>query len=92
MFWFQYNLIIKHKNYLTTLIDSVVKNPPTKQKTQVWSLGQEYPMEKAMAIYSSIFAWVIPWTECLAGYSPWGHKWVRYNSLKQLNQTTTVLV
>lgn len=23
-----------------------------------------------MATYSSIFAWVIPWTECLAGYSP----------------------
>ena len=27
-----------------------------------------------MATHSSIFAWNIPWSERLAGYSPWGHK------------------
>ena len=27
-----------------------------------------------MATHSSIFAWRIPWTEDLEGYSPWGHK------------------
>ena len=27
-----------------------------------------------MATHSSIFAWKIPWTEELVGYSPWGHK------------------
>ena len=27
-----------------------------------------------MATHSSILAWRIPWTEDLAGYSPWGHK------------------
>ena len=27
-----------------------------------------------MATHSSILAWRIPWTEELAGYSPWGHK------------------
>ena len=26
-----------------------------------------------MATHSSILAWRIPWTEDLAGYSPWGH-------------------
>ena len=26
------------------------------------------------AIHSSIFAYRIPWTEKLVGYSPWGHK------------------
>ena len=33
------------------------------QETQVWSLGQEDPMEKDMATLSSITAWEIPWTE-----------------------------
>ena len=42
---------------------SVVKNLPAKQKTWVWSLGREDPLEKEMATHSSIFAWEIPWTE-----------------------------
>ena len=29
---------------------------------QVWSLGQEDPLEKGMATHSSILAWRIPWT------------------------------
>ena len=41
----------------------MVKNPPTMQKTQVQSLGQEDTLEKEMAIHSSILAWEIPWTE-----------------------------
>ena len=43
--------------------DSVVKNPPAKQETCVWSLGWEDPLEKEMATYSSILAWEIPWVE-----------------------------
>ena len=42
---------------------SVVKNPPAKQEKWVRSLGQEDPLEKEMAIRSSILAWEIPWTE-----------------------------
>ena len=30
---------------------------------QVRSLGQEDPLEEGMAIYSSILAWRIPWTQ-----------------------------
>ena len=41
----------------------MVKNPPAKQETQVQSLGQKDPLEKAMAVFSSILAWEIPWTE-----------------------------
>ena len=41
----------------------MVKNLPTTQETQVPSLGQEDPLQKGMATYSSIFAWRIPWTE-----------------------------
>ena len=33
------------------------------QETQVQSLGQEDPLEKQMATYSSICAWEIPSTE-----------------------------
>ena len=33
------------------------------QETQVPSLGQEDSLEKEMAVYSSILAWRIPWTE-----------------------------
>ena len=32
-------------------------------ETQVWSLGQEDPLEKRMATHSSILAWEILWTE-----------------------------
>ena len=34
-----------------------------KQETRVQSLGQEDPLEKEMAIHSSILAWEILWTE-----------------------------
>ena len=33
------------------------------QETSVWSLDQEDPLEKEMAIHSSILAWKIPWDE-----------------------------
>ena len=39
------------------------KNLPAMQETQVQSLGWENPLEKVMAIHSSILAWRIPGTE-----------------------------
>ena len=42
------------------------------QETQVLSLGQEDPLEKETAAYSSLLVWEIAWTEELVGYSPWG--------------------
>ena len=41
----------------------MVKNPPAVWETQLRSLGWEDPLEKGMAILSSIPAWRIPWTE-----------------------------
>ena len=41
----------------------MVKNAPAVQEIQVQSLGQEDPLEKEMATYSSILAWRIPCTE-----------------------------
>ena len=43
--------------------DSVIKNMPAMQETQIQSLGQEDPLEKGMATPSSILARKIPWTE-----------------------------
>ena len=44
-----------------------VKNPPAMQETQVKSPDQEDPLEKEMAIQSSILAWKTPWTKELGG-------------------------
>ena len=41
----------------------MVKNLPATQEAWVRSLGQEDPLEKGMAIHSSILAWRISWTE-----------------------------
>ena len=42
---------------------SAVKILPAVQEMWVRSLGWEDPLEKGMAIHSSILAWKIPWTE-----------------------------
>ena len=51
---------------------TVLKNLPTRQETQVWSLGREDPLEKEMATCSRILAWEIPWTEQPGGLQPLG--------------------
>ena len=50
----------------------MVKTLPAKQGMQVQSLGQEDPLEKEMATYSSILAWKIPWTEEPGGLQSMG--------------------
>ena len=46
-----------------SLVAQIIKYLPAMQETQVQSLGQEDPMEKGMATYSSIVVWRIPRTE-----------------------------
>ena len=41
----------------------MVKNLPAIARDMGLILGQEDPLEKQMATYSSILAWEIPWTE-----------------------------
>ena len=48
---------------MTSLVAQTVKRLPAMQETRVWSLAREDPLEKGMAIHSSILAWRIPWTE-----------------------------
>ena len=44
-----------------------IKSPWAMQETWVRSLGQEDPLEKRMATYSSILAWRVKWAEELDG-------------------------
>ena len=41
----------------------MAKNPSAMLETWVWSLGQEDPLEKAVATHSSILALIISWIE-----------------------------
>ena len=50
----------------------MVKNLPAMLETQGRSLGLEDPLEKEMAIHSSILAWRIPWVEESGGLQSMG--------------------
>ena len=52
----------------------MVKHLSTEGETRVQSLGQEVPLEKAMAIHSSILPGKSHGQRGLEGYSPWGRK------------------
>ena len=55
-----------------------LKRLPTMQETRVPSLGQEDPLEKEMATYTSTPAWKIPGTEEPGGLQSMGLQRVRY--------------
>ena len=46
-----------------SLVAQMVNNLHGVQETWVQALGKEDPLEKGMAIHSSILVWRIPWTE-----------------------------
>ena len=48
-------------------------------ETWVQSLGQEDPLEKEIAIHSSVLAWRIPWTEEAGGLQSIGSWGVGYD-------------
>ena len=50
----------------------MVQNLPAVRETWVLSLGREDPLEKGMAIYSSILVWRISWTEKPGGLQSMG--------------------
>ena len=45
-----------------SLVAEMIKPVPAMWETQVRSLGWEDPLEKGMAVHSSILAWEIPWS------------------------------
>ena len=62
-----------------SLVAQTIKDLPVIQGTQVQSLGQEDPLEKGMAIHSSILTWRIPWTEEPRGQQSIGSQRVRHD-------------
>ena len=61
----QSTIIIKHllSNSSFSCVAQSVKNLPAMQETWVQFLGQEDPLEKEKATYSSILSCEIQWTE-----------------------------
>ena len=60
------------------------KNLPAKM--QVWSLGQEDPLEQEMPTHSSILAWEIPCTEEPGRlHGTWDHKRVGHDLVTKNN-------
>ena len=58
--------------YWASLVAQRLKHLPPMQETRVQSLGQEDPLEKEMAIHSSILARRIPRTEKPSRLQPTG--------------------
>ena len=61
------------------MMAQMVKNLLAMQETWVPSLGQEEPLEKEMATFSSILAGKIPWTEEPGGLQSMGLQRVRHD-------------
>ena len=62
-----------------SLVAQRLKCLPAMWETWVRSLGWEDPLEKEMAIHSSILAWRIPWTEEPGGLQSTGSKRVGHD-------------
>ena len=70
---------MKFFQYQASLVAQMVKNVPAVKETQVQSVGWEDPMEKEMALHSSILAWEIPWTEESGGLRSMGSQKVEHD-------------
>ena len=65
--------------FRASLVAQRVKCLPAMRETWVWSLGQEDPLEKEMAMHSSTLAWKIPWTQKPGGPQSMGSQRIRHN-------------
>ncbi|CAM9426702.1 unnamed protein product, partial [Rangifer tarandus platyrhynchus] len=61
------------------LLTQMAKNLPAMQETQIQYLGWEDPLEKGIAIHSSILAWRTPWTEKTGELQSMGWQRVRHD-------------
>ena len=66
--------MVSIKDGNASLVAQTVKRLPAMQETRVLSLGWEDPLEKEMAIHSSILAWKIPWMEEPGGLQSMGQQ------------------
>ena len=64
---------------MVSLVAQRIKNLPAMQKTWVWFLGREDPLEKEIATHSSVLAWRIPWTVGPGGLQSMGSQRVGHS-------------
>ena len=64
-------------HYRASLVAQWQRTCLSMQETWVQSLGWDNPLEKEMAIHSSILAWRIPWIEEPGGLLSMGSQRVR---------------
>ena len=81
---------------VSSLVAQRLKHLPPMRETWVRSLGQEDPLEKEMAIHSSILAWRIPWMEKPSrlqstGLQRVGHNWATSSYLCPLPPVSLIL-
>ena len=62
------------------------------KETQVWSLGQEDPLEEGMATHSSVLAWRIPWIEKPGGLQSIGSQRIKQNWSNLAHRHTYLLL
>ena len=65
----------------------MVKRLPTTWETQVWSLGQEDPLEESMATHASVLTWKITWMEEPVRLQALGSQRVRHDWATSLSFT-----
>ena len=65
-----------------SLVVQSVKNLPVMEETEVWSLDQEDPLEKEMAVF---LRGESHGQRSLVGYSPWGLKELTRQPLNHLH-------
>ena len=70
---------------VTSLVAQTVKRLPTKQETQVQSLGWEDLLEMEMVTHSSALAWKTPWMEEPGGLQSMGSQRVRHDWVTSLH-------
>ena len=72
-----------------TPVAQTVKNLPAMQETRVQFLAWEVPLEKGVAIHSSVLAGRIPWTEKPGGLQSVGSQknWTRVSKNTNVNST-----
>ena len=76
---FSCTIEMSHTTCRASLVAQRIKRLPAMQETRVRSLGWEDPLEKEMAIHSSILAWRIPWTEEPSGLQSTGSQRVGHD-------------
>ena len=75
----------------TSLVSQTVNHLPSMRETQVWSLGQEDPLEKEMVTHSSTLAWRIPWIEEPGGLQSTGSQRVGHDWATSLTHLVCAL-